>query len=457
MFIGRKNELYLIKKELAKPSSSILVYGKRKVGKTTLIRKATEGYEDKIVIYFECIKSSVEDNAELFILKLQKLGILPKGFELSNKSFINIFEYLNSINKKFIVIIDEYPYLKSNESSKFVDSVFQSIVDNYLVNINLFLSGSHIGMMKSLLEEKSALFGRFSLTINLKELDYLEASEFYKEKSPYEKAAFYSVFGGSPYILSFIDPNKSLKENIINLYLDFKSHIFIYADNFLLTDYSNEYQTNRLLTILGNSKKQYKELEQFIDPKKTGNLSKIIKPLLDMDLLIKRSPINKKPNEKNARYELNDNVLRFFYTYIAKNKSYMLDLNLEAFFDEIIEPSLKTFISYRFESIGHEFVAKKVRNGEIKDAIMVGSYYYDDPTTKTNGEFDIVIKKKNCFDVIDAKYLKNKLSKDEILKELSQIERIKDFKVDKRGFISINGYEQDIPHIDYKYTGDDLY
>lgn len=457
MFIGRKSELELIKNELNKQSSAILVYGKRKVGKTTLIRKACEDFTDKTIIYFECIKSTLEDNVELFTLKLKSLGLLDKSLSLENKTFIGVFEYLNNLNKHFVVIIDEYSYLKEGDNGKVVDSTFQSIIDNNLSNINLFLSGSHIGVMKSLLEENNALFGRFTLVINLKELNYLEASEFYSKKTPYEKVGFYAVFGGSPYVLSFIDPDKSLKENIINLYLDFKSHVFIYADNFLLSDYSNEYQVNRLLNVIGNSKKTYSDLETFIDPKKTGNLSKIIKPLLQMDLLNKRVSINKKPNEKNGRYEINDNVLRFFYTYIAKNKSNMLDMNLNAFFDEFIEPSLKTFISYRFESIGHNFISNKVRNGEIKDAIMVGSYYYDDPVTKTNGEFDIVIKKKNCFDVIDAKYLKDKLSKDIVFKEISQIKEIKDFKVDKIGFISINGYEDGIPPIDYKFEGKDLF
>ena len=67
-------------------------------------------------------------------------------------------------------------------NSETVDSMFQKIIDNSLSNIRLFLSGSHIGMMKDLLEEKNALYGRFSLTIHLKELNYKEAASFYPEK-----------------------------------------------------------------------------------------------------------------------------------------------------------------------------------------------------------------------------------------------------------------------------------
>lgn len=75
--------------------------------------------------------------------------------------------------RKWLVVIDEYPYLKVMNEPTTVDSVFQSIIDNRLGNIELILSGSHIGMMKDLLQEKNALYGRFAVTIKLNELNYL--------------------------------------------------------------------------------------------------------------------------------------------------------------------------------------------------------------------------------------------------------------------------------------------
>jgi len=457
MFIGRKNELQLIKEEIKKNSSSILVYGKRKIGKTTLIKEACKD-SGKIFIYFECIKDTVQENINLFIYQLKKMHLMDDEISLESLNFISLFNYLNSLGKKIIVVIDEYPYLKVMNNPQTIDSIFQSIIDNNISNINLFISGSHVAMMNTLLSEKNALYGRFKKIIKLEELNYLEASEFYIDKTPYEKVQYYAIFGGSPYILSSLDYSKSIKENIITSFLDIRSSIYVYADNFLLTDYANPIQTMKLLAFLKNGKHKYSEIEQVMDPKKTGNLSRILKPLIDMNLITKKYPINKLDNRKYSFYEINDNVLRFFNTYIARNKSLMVDSNNDEFFNVIIEPSLNTYISYRFEDIVKQYFRNEILSGRYNNALIVGTYFYNDHINKTNGELDIVIRKKDTFDIYEAKYLNNKLSINDINKEISQIKNIKDLKIDNIGFVSINGFEEDIKTNNFKkISGNQLY
>lgn len=118
------------------------------------------------------------------------------------------------------IIIDEYPYLKVFEKSETIDSIFQNIIDNCIANISLFISGSHIGMMKNMLEEKNALYGRFYDIIKLNELNYKETETFYSNLKAYDKIALYSIFGGSPFVNNCINPNKTLKENILNTILN---------------------------------------------------------------------------------------------------------------------------------------------------------------------------------------------------------------------------------------------
>ena len=151
MFIGRLEELEILHRLLEKPSASVMIYGKRKVGKTTLIDKALEASTDK-KIYYECLKAPMQENVDGFVAMLVREKILP--VQLAFKSFTDVFAYMNTINATFNVVIDEYPYLKAFTKPETVDSIFQSIIDNNLKNIRLFLSGSHIGMMKDLLEEK---------------------------------------------------------------------------------------------------------------------------------------------------------------------------------------------------------------------------------------------------------------------------------------------------------------
>lgn len=456
MFVARDKELEILKKELNKDSSAVLIYGKRKIGKTTLILEACKRFSDKTIIYYECIKDTLENNVRRMTSELKRLKLMPSHFSFEDNTFDDLFSFLNDSDNKYVVIIDEYCYLKEYEDSKKVDSIFQTIVDNKISNINLFISGSQISMMKDLLKEKNALFGRFSCSLELKELNYLDSSIFYGDLNPYDKIGFYSVFGGSPYILSQLDENMSLKDNIINLLLNKNNPVFLYVDSLLLTDF-NKASIDRVLVALKNSKKHYKELEDILDKERTGNLSKMIKPILDIGLIKKEYPINKMNSDKRATYLINDNIIRFYYTYIFSHK-YLLDtMSSSDFYTNFIENSLTEFISRRFEDICRDYIWILSNEKKLKGILNVGTYYYDDPINHLNGEFDLAIEKKDSYDIIEVKYLKNKVSKQMVEKELYQIKQINELIINNVGFISINGFEDDVINLDYKYDGEDIY
>ena len=457
MFVGRTQELLQITNELTKDSCAILIYGKRKVGKTTLIKKATEN-SAKTVIYYECVKDTIENNVANIFRMLKEHKLVSEYTALPNNTFIELMKYLDSLNQKLVFVIDEYPYLKEFEKSETVDSTFQVVIDNYLKNINLIISGSHIGMMKDLIEEKNALFGRFSLKIALKELNYLEASEFYKDKTPYDKVAFYSVFGGSPFINSFVNPNLSLKENIVATILNPNSPVYLYASNLLLSDLSNSSQINRVLASLKNGKKHYSELEIELDKNKTGLLSKILRPVLDAEIVKKTAPINATKDIKKATYEINDNLLRFYYAYIYSMPGLLNVRDHNIFFDDFIEPSLPTFVSYRFEDIAKNYLWLLFNKKGTRGIVDVGSYYYNDSVEKKNGEFDVaVLKTSDKVDIYEVKYLQKPVNQKIVNKELQQIKDIKNIKVDKVGFISINGFEKGIKGTDYLIDGQGMF
>ena len=144
MFIAREKELKLLSDNLNDISTVTIIYGKRRVGKTTLIKEALKK-SNKINIYYECVKTSLEHNLFLFTNTLVEYDVISEG--ISFKNFDSLFAYLNSQNNEYNIIFDEYPYLKFSEKSQYVDSIFQRIIDNRISNINIVLSGSHIGMM----------------------------------------------------------------------------------------------------------------------------------------------------------------------------------------------------------------------------------------------------------------------------------------------------------------------
>ena len=453
MFVARQRELKVIDEALTKRNASVLVYGKRKVGKTTLILQALKSSRE-VTVYYECLRAPLKENIAGLVSALVKAGVLP--VQMAFESFQDLFAYINTLNGTFNIVIDEYPYLKKYEKSDYVDSVFQSVIDNHISNVRLFVSGSHISMMKALLNEGNALYGRFGSVIVLHELNYREAAAFYPQKSAYDKIAFYSVFGGSPFVNEQLDANGDLKSNIINTLLDPTSSVYVYADNMLISDLSNTVNAERIFGAIGNGKKRYNEIEGKLSMKSNGLLSKNLETLLKMELLSKVYPINKSDDDKKSMYELSDNVLRFWYTYVYKNKSALQMLGAEVFYESYVAPSLTTFISHRFEEIAKVYFSLQVRAGKLEGVMNIGTYYYDDSTSKTNGEFAVVLQRVSGYDIYEVKYYFAPLSLKEMREEEKQIKIIKGINVGRIGFIAANGFEELTTEY-YCITGEELY
>lgn len=451
MFVGREQELALLQQEHI--GKTLMVYGKKRVGKTTLILKALEQCPYQTV-YFECLKGTMQDNIDGLVQELVRVKVLPVPLAFS--SLQDVFAYLNTMTQKMVVVVDEYTHLYAMNDSGVVDSVFQSIIDNRLSNIELILSGSHIGMMKDLLQEKNPLYGRFAASIKLEELNYLDAAKFYPDKSAYDKVAHYAVFGGSPFINQALNPVATLRENIIDTVLNPMSSVYLYASQLVFADNALNVNAERIFFALGNDRKRYTEIEDALGVKKTGNLAKQIKTLTDHEILSRSIPINKPNDNKKATYELNDNLLRFYYAFVYKNSSALQVLGAEAFYDEFIAPVLTDFITLRFGGICRDYFSLQVRSGRMNGVRNIGSYYLDTAVRCENKEFPIAVELADCYAVYLAKCSTQPMTLDEIHSEAQRMEGVNDPGIKQLGFISINGFvEQEKP---YTYLdGNDIF
>lgn len=144
---------------------------------------------------------------------------------------------------------------------------------------------------------------------------------------------------------------------------------------------------------------------------------------------------------KKANYEINDNVLRFFYTYVYGRNSLIVSLGAGNFYEAYIKDSLITFISRRFEEIVRNYYSILSKNGNLPGIRNIGTYYYDDPKNKTNGEFDVALEFKNHLKLVEVKYYKNKLTLKEMNKELEQAKNIKTDLEIEYAFVATSGYE----------------
>lgn len=303
-------------------------------------------------------------------------------------------------------------------------------------------------MMKDLLQERNPLYGRFAVSIKLDELNYLDSAKFYPDKSAYDKVAHYAVFGGSPFINQALNSDATLRENIISTILNPMSPVYLYVSQLVFSDDALNVNAERIFSALGNDRKRYTEIEDALRVKRTGNLAKQIKTLTGLDILSRRIPINKPNDNKKATYELSDNLLRFYYTFVYKSASALQVLGAEAFYDEYVAPVLTHFIAHHFEDICREYFSLQVRSGRMNGVRSIGSYYPDTSVRCDSKEFPIAVELADGYAVYLPKYSAQPMTLEEIHGEAQQIENLNDPGIKQPGFISINGFvEQEKPYI----------
>ncbi len=440
MFHGREQELQAIRKELSSwdRRTAILVYGKRRTGKSTLIREAARSF-DGIVIEHLCVQSTLEGNLALIYRSVyQTLGLPAIQFG----SLFDMMDFLKNQGKQILLMIDEYPYLKQSKKLNEVDSYMQAVIDRLPPNVKLILCGSYITMMKELLTEGNPLFGRFSLILHIRDFDYYDAARFYPNLSARDKIALYAVFGGSPYVLENLDVQVSLRENILRLLLPETGLIRSHIDNTMLSEIRKNYDV-RILETLGNGKKRYSEISDALKMEETGLLEKQLKILMNMEIIQKTEPLNRRNDKKKRFYGIVDNLMRFYFSFIFGSAGIISRIGAAQYFRMNIEgEKLRQFISRRLEGVTLQYFHRMAGIGLYKDVEDFGSYWYDDPVRKTNGEFDCVLKRQgDQFDFFECKYYDQKMALKECLEEEKQVRQQPGLAVSRIGFVCTGGFQ----------------
>lgn len=438
MFLHREAELERLHTLFKKDKMTGFVYGKRRVGKTTMIYEALKSF-DGLLIDYECLKTSMDGNAKGFEDRVKKV---LKNPYLSFPRFEDAFAYLSTLPDKIMVFIDEYSYLKVFEAFKGeTDSRFQNIVDHLGSHLSLILSGSYVGMMKDTLDGKNPLYGRFDFIAHLLDFPYDEAADFHPERDYLSQIDTYLVFGGGALANRAILPGASLKENISASLLENDASVRNYCDSLVLDELRSKEPAEQILAALGNGKKKYSELESALRMERTGYLAKLLAPLLDMGIVTKTAPINQKDNPRCTFYEISDNLLRFYYTYVYGQGNLIAKLGTNAFFASYIEPSLRDYLSRRFESLSQSYLSRLAQRGDLPGVLDIGRYCYDDPLHHVNGEFDAAVEYKDGYDLFEVKYLKDPLDKTLLNKELATMKAVPIAgKVKRYGFFSLRGF-----------------
>lgn len=440
-FIGRKYEQKRLKKVIdSNELNTTLIFGRRRVGKSELVKHVLKDYEC-LKFYYECKEVSEKSNTNALSELISETLKLPK-FEFND--FESILKYIFELGKerKVILILDEYPYLKKIVQG--IDSIIQSLIDNYkdVSNVSFIILGSYVDIMKSLLLSSNPLYGRIDLTIDLKPMDYYDSSLFYSSFSYEDKVKLYSVFGGIPYYNRLIDSSKSVYENIIDLIASDGARLENEVSMYLNSEISKIVNANEVFLALSKGFSKYSDILSQSHVSSGPTLVDVLDKLIKMNVVIKVNPINSNENNKKSSYYISDNLSLFYYRYIFKYLSQMKIMDSNVFFDKYIKKDFEEqYVPHVFESICKEYLIRKNKEGKF-DPILekIGKYYYDNPKEKLNGEFDVVSLDSKGYIFYEAKFRNISINDSMIEKEIEQVSKTK-LNCYKYVFISKSGFE----------------
>ncbi len=321
-FINRRDELvFLENKWLEKKSHFVVIYGKRRVGKTELIKQFIK---DKNSVYFLADKRTTKD-------QLRELGqLLGEHFndELLTKNgfseWLDVFIYLKkNVTKPFVFAVDEYPYLIETDNS--INSVFQKGWDEYLsgLPILLILSGSSIAMMeREVLSYKAPLYGRRSGQILVEPLNFKQSWQFFRDKSFEEFLPYFTLTGGMPAYLLELNSEDSIEKNLETKVLDKKEFLHNEVE-FILREELREPRTYlSILKAISWGKTKASEIINETGLEKNV-LFKYLGVLEDLKLIIRDVPVTEdnKSKSKKGLYIIADNFVRTWFQYVYPYKS----------------------------------------------------------------------------------------------------------------------------------------
>jgi AAA+ ATPase superfamily predicted ATPase len=357
-FYDREHELEALEKEFLRSGSSfVVVYGRRRVGKTTLIQRFVEG---KRAVYFladtQPERVQVGRFAEICagVLGDETLG------DLTMETWDQVFRYLAGTmdrSSKTVIVIDEFQYLARVNNA--VPSIFQRLWDEFLkpLPVMVILSGSLISMMyRHTLSYDSPLYGRRTAQMRLKPLRFRDFSLFFPDVGALERMELYAIVSGVPKYIELFAGNGSLMERISENVLD--PNGFLYQEPmFILNEELTETTTyfSIMAAISAGEHKVGNIAKKLHIP--TNHLTSFLQKLIELDLLERQVPVTEENPAKSKKglYFIKDHFFRFWFRYVFPYRSYLEIGNREAV-EQKIRDSLHEFVSLPFEAVMREYL-----------------------------------------------------------------------------------------------------
>ncbi|ELZ95948.1 putative ATPase (AAA+ superfamily) protein [Haloferax mucosum ATCC BAA-1512] len=346
-FVNRSDELALLRSRFDRDTAEFLVvYGRRRLGKSALVREAIRERDD--AVYWQATEETSDVQLSSFVETARETFPVVEDIKRDWEALLRALGRQDAI-----VVLDEFPYLI--ESDDALPSKLQRVWDLHLesTGVTLVLVGSSISVMEEkVLSGGSPLYGRRTGTIDLPPLHLTDAQEFYPDADPETIVETWGVFGGTPYYLRALDPDASLAENIQSQILSEHGVLHNEPEFLLRTEFGiREPQTYyTILRAIATGKRETGEIADFAGVG-SNSLGTYLAKLRRLRLITRDIPITENPNAtRKSRYRLNEPLFRFWFRYVYGQEGPLTQLGDDAY-DELVAPSFSEYMGAMFEIV----------------------------------------------------------------------------------------------------------
>lgn len=439
-FLGREKEILDLEKEYARDGGFVVIYGRRRIGKTTLIKQFIKS---KTAFYFLATKEVESQSMKRFagvIARTTGNSVLQKA---AFSDWLDLFQAVADYkpNEKKVLVIDEFPYLvKVNDS---FPSILQNAWDEILrdSNVMLILCGSLISMMKKhALSYESPLYGRRTAQMRIAPLPFTTVYE--NQKLSFEEAAEqYSITGGVPKYMEFFSDGQPLYEQIKENVLS--KNGFLYEEpNFLLTD-EVQVPTNyfSIIKVIADGNHKLGTIAGILGLE-TSALTPYLKTLSELGFIEKQVPVTERNAEKTRKglYFISDNFLRFWFRYVYPYKGELELDNTQISLDELDKDFKEKFVAFAYEDICKEIFARLCSDNAIDfTPSKIGSYWLNDKSGNTQIDVMAVDTVNKRLFAGECKYHNQPIDADVYFELVKKVDNSSEIKSAFKGYTVIYG------------------
>lgn len=383
-FVDRIDEATRLKDALAREKSSLVVmYGRRRLGKSTLIKRVLSEND----VYFLADRSEGQHQRALLAKVIAQ--VFPDFEKLSYPDWESMFRAVNyRTDKCFTLCLDEFPYLV--EQSPELPSVLQKLVDEKQLKYNLVLCGSSQNMMYGLfLDSTAPLYGRADEIMRLTpiRLPYIQEALNLNAMNAIEE---YAVWGGVPRYWELRENRISLDDAMWHNILSVNGALYEEPIKLLQDDVKDIVKTSTIMSYIGTGANRLSEIAARCNEPAT-NLSRPLKKLVDLGFLEKDVPFGiDEKNAKKSLYKIADPFMAFYYQFVVPNRSF-IELGRRLPIEQALTAHFSESVNMQWEKLCRDAVTGNLVNGVVygKAKRWWGSVFNEDKKPE-QVEFDVM-------------------------------------------------------------------